>query len=91
MTKMTKEEVLKMAKLSKLEIHESEIESMVSHLEDVLSYAARVKEISGDAEVPSNKNVNVFREDVVVSSDSSVILNQAPSGEDNFFVVPKIL
>ena len=91
MTKITKEEVLKMAKLSKIEIKESEVDPMVKHLEDVLSYAEMVREIGEDVEVPSNKNVNVLREDVCVKTDPAPILNQAPGGEDNFFVVPKIL
>ena len=91
MTKITREEVLKIAKLSKIEIKESEIEPMITHLQDVLTYAAGVKEIGGDVEVPSSKNVNVFREDVCVKTNPEPILSQAPEGEDNFFVVPKIL
>jgi aspartyl-tRNA(Asn)/glutamyl-tRNA(Gln) amidotransferase subunit C len=91
MTKITREEVLKIAKLSKIEIKESEIDPMIKHLQDVLTYAAGVKEISEDVEVPSNKNVNVLREDVCVKTDPEPILSQAPDGDDNFFVVPKIL
>lgn len=91
MTKITKEEVLKIASMSKIEIQDSEIDSIISNLTDVLSYAEKVVEIGEDVEVPSNKNVNVFREDVRVKTESEPILNQAPDGEDNFFVVPKIL
>ena len=91
MTKMTREEVLKIAQISKLEILEEEIEPIIKHLEAVLSYAERVNEIASDVEVPSDKKINVFREDIVVSTDPEPILSQAPDREDDFFVVPKII
>ena len=69
MTKISKEEALKIARLSHLAIHEDEIASLITHLEDVLSYAARVQEVAADAEQPSDKSVNVFREDIVVKTE----------------------
>ncbi|MDR3645960.1 MAG: Asp-tRNA(Asn)/Glu-tRNA(Gln) amidotransferase subunit GatC [Candidatus Babeliales bacterium] len=91
MAKITREEVLKLAELSKIDIGPDEIESIIKQLDDVLSYAQRVKEIAGDIEISSNKNVNVFRQDVVKRTDCKEILAQAPESQDNFFVVPKIL
>lgn len=91
MVKITREEVLKLAKISRIHIHEDEIEELISRLKSVLSCAEQVKEISGDVEIPSSKNVNVFREDVAVKSDPRPILNQAPQEEDNYFVVLPIL
>ena len=91
MEKITKEEVLKIAQLSKIKIAESEVEPILKQLQDVLGYAQRVKEIAADIKEPSNKNINVSREDVVIKSDPIKILNQAPSHEDGFFIVPKIL
>ncbi len=91
MTKITKEEVLKIAEISHLSLREDEVDSMVQHLQEVLSYAERVQEIAADVQEPSNKNINVFREDVVVKTDPEAILNQAPQQEENFFVVPVII
>lgn len=91
MAKITREEVLKLAELSKIEIKENEIDSIMKQLQDVLSYAQCVKEIAADIEIFSNKNVNVFREDVIQRTDSKEILAQAPETQDNFFIVPKIL
>lgn len=91
MAKISKEEVLKIARLSNIDVHEDEVDSLTKQLADVLSYAERVKEVAADAEEPSNMNVNVFREDVVVKTDPEPVLSQAPEREDNFFVVPKIL
>ena len=91
MADITKDEVLKIARLSKIWLKESEIEPMQKHLADVITYAQRVKEIMEDVEVPSTLNVNIFREDLSVKTESEPILKQAPEKEDNFFVVPSIL
>ena len=91
MTKISKEEVLKMAELSNLQLHEHEIEPMLKQLEAVLSYAERVKEVAAEIEEPSNKNVNTFREDVVVRTEAELVLAQAPHREEDYFVVPAIL
>ena len=92
MTKISKEEVLKIAEISHISIREDEIESMIKHLEGVLSYAERVQEVAADIEKePSNKNVNVFREDVVIKTDPETILCQAPERDQNYFVVPVII
>lgn len=91
MTKISKEEVLNIAKISNLELHEDEIPALIKQLEDVLSYAERVKEVTASVEEPSIRNVNVFREDVVVKGDAERILSQAPDREGDYFVVPAIL
>ena len=91
MIKISKEEVLKIAEMTRVSLRDDEIEGMKKHLESVLSYAQRVQEIAADIEEPSNKNVNAFREDVVVRCDSSKILDQAVEREENYFVVPVIL
>ncbi len=39
----------------------------------------------------SNKNMNVFREDVVSKTDATPIISQAPEHEAHYFVVPTIL
>jgi len=88
---ITKEDVLKIARMSNITIHESEIEPLVDRLETVLNYAARVQEIAVDIEVPPSKNINVLREDVAVRFDSQTILARAPESEEHYFVVPAIL
>lgn len=91
MTKISREEVLKIARMSHLELHDDEIPTLIQQLEDVLSYAARVKEVTASVEEPSVRNVNVFREDVAMPSDAEKILAQAPERIDTYFVVPAIL
>jgi aspartyl-tRNA(Asn)/glutamyl-tRNA(Gln) amidotransferase subunit C len=91
MVNITKEEVLKIAQLSKIAINEQEIEEIVRRFQDILNYAERVQDIAKEVDIPTSKNINVDREDVIVSSDPARILAQAPQAEDNYFVVPKIL
>ena len=63
--RITREEVLKIASISKIEIQPDEIEDVLVHLQAVLEYAGRVSEVAADVYEPSNKNLNVVREDVV--------------------------
>jgi len=91
MDKITKDEALKIASFTKLTIQDHEIDSIVQQLQDVLAYAERVQDIAKDIDIPSNKNINRQREDVVSSFEAQQILQQAPDAQDDYFVVPKIL
>lgn len=91
MTKITKEEALRIARMSQLEILPEEVDELVANLEQVLSYAVRVQEIATEVQEPSIKNVNVFREDMVRVTDSAPYLAQAPEREEDFFVVPRVI
>ena len=73
------------------ELSEDEIPGLIKNLEEVLTYAARVQEIASGAEESSSKNVNVFREDVIMTTDPKSILANAPKREENYFVVPVVL
>jgi len=90
--KITRDELLRIAAISKLEIKENEIDSLVSQLQAVLSYAERVNQVADDnSNEPSNKNINIMRDDIPHHYISVPILAQAPEREENYFVVPKIL
>jgi len=91
MTKISREEVLKIAQISSLDIRDDEIEGLLNQLQEVLSYAERVTEVAADIKEPSTKNVNFFREDVVIKTDPELILSRAPEREGDYFVVPQIL
>lgn len=91
MAKITREEVLKLAQMSKLKVWDHEIDGLVNELDAVLTYAEKVNEVALDTTLLTTKNVNVFREDVVNVTNSQPILAQAPVSENNYFVVPKIL
>lgn len=93
MQTISKEELLHLARLSRLELDEHEITSLIKQIESVLQYAKRVQEIAHGDSLPLElkKNSNVMREDVVIPTNSATILGQAPECEQNYFVVPVIL
>lgn len=91
MTKISKQEMIKLAKTSHIAMSEDELDALSYQLEDVLTYAARVKEIAGDVKLVLTNNQNVFRGDQIQKYDSEIILAQAPERADNFFVVPSII
>lgn len=91
MTKISKDEIKKLATMTKLYIAEDELDEVGQRLEDVLDYAQRVQLIAKDIQIPSQKNVNHDRSDIVMQGSVKDILDQAPAQEDNYFVVPQII
>lgn len=91
MTKISRDEVLKIAAMSNIALHEEEIDPLINQLEQVLTYAARVAQVAHCSTGAAHKNVNTFREDVIERTDAESILSCAPEREGNYFVVPKIL
>ena len=95
MTKITKEEVNKVANLARLELNENEINNHAEQLEKILDYIRQLEKIDTD-DVPSTTRaievVNVFRKDEKKNFDcNEELLDLAPSREDEYFKVPKIL
>lgn len=91
MVNFTKEELLKIAKLSALTLGDEEIASFEKHLKVVLSYTSELEQVITQQLPPSVFNMNVFREDKAIEKDSTLLLEEAPKTHDFFFVVPKIL
>jgi aspartyl-tRNA(Asn)/glutamyl-tRNA(Gln) amidotransferase subunit C len=91
MALLSRDDIKKLALISRLELPEDKIDAVAKHVDAVLMYAARVKDITGNVTVGRNKLTNVVREDVVVRTNPETILAQAPQREENFFVVPTII
>jgi len=95
MTKITKEEVKKVAHLARLELNENEINNHAEQLEKILDYIRQLEKIDTD-DIPCTTRaievINVFRKDEKKNSDcNEEILGLAPSKEDKYFKVPKIM
>jgi len=95
MTKITKEEVKKVAHLARLELNENEINNHSKQLEKILDYIKQLEKIDTE-EVPCTTRaievVNVFRKDEKKNYDcNEEILELCPSREDKYFKVPKII
>ena len=95
MTKITKEEVTKVAHLARLELNEDEISNHAEQLEKILEYIKQLERIDTE-DVPCTTRAievtNVFRKDEKKNSEcSEELLELGPSREDKYFKVPKIL
>ncbi|WP_269622311.1 Asp-tRNA(Asn)/Glu-tRNA(Gln) amidotransferase subunit GatC [Prochlorococcus marinus] len=95
MSKITPEDVRKVAKLARLEISEEDVSIYTSQLEKILEYVAQLDNINTDNIPPTTRAVevvNVLREDTVTKEiDREELLNLAPEREGEFYKVPKIL
>lgn len=87
--------VRRIAKLARLAMEDSKVAPMVSELNGILNWVEQLKEVdvSGVPAMTSVVEQNLkMRDDVVTEGDNAQALMQnAPGGEDNFFVVPKVV
>ena len=95
MPKITKEEVKKVAQLARLELNENEINNHAEQIEKILKYIKQLEAIDTD-NIPCTTRAievtNVFRKDQKKDCNYiEQILDLAPSREDKFFKVPKII
>jgi len=85
----------KIASLSKLNLSESEKETLMKHTENILDYVEILNEVDIDNEVLVNniesKAETLRNDEVVTSFDGEILLKNAPDMEDGYFVVPNIL
>jgi len=88
----SKEDLLKVAKLSALKLEDSEIEQFAKELNQVLEYSTVLNKVISTEEIKliPFKN-NTMREDQIEEFDSQIILDDAPVKKETSFVVPKIL
>ena len=93
--KISKEEILHIAKLADLELEENEIEKYMLHLQDILNFANIVNNApveNLDITIGANEKKNVFRKDEIkVFQDNEALLKNAPSKELNMFKIPKVI
>lgn len=93
--KISREEILHIAKLADLELKENEIEKYMLHLQDILNFANIVNNapVDGlDVTIGANEKKNVFRKDEIkIFEDNVALLQNAPSKEQNMFKIPKVL
>lgn len=93
---ISREEIIKLAKLSSLELSEEEIDKYQKEVATILEMIGRLKEIDTEGVEPTYQvsgNKNVMREDVilkdVVSPDK--LLGLSPSQKNNQIKVSKVL
>lgn len=92
---VSKKEVEHIAELARLELSEQEIESYTTQLNKILEYMDKLRELDTENVIPLShpiEGTNVFREDEVKPSiDREEALKNAPSKDEEFFKVPKVI
>ena len=95
MSRISKEEVSKIAKLAKLKLNEEQIDNQATQIEKILDYINQLEKID-TTNVPCTTRaievINNFRNDTKeLYKNRDDLLDLAPSREDDFFKVPKII
>ena len=87
--------VARIAKLARLDIPESDLESLAGELSNILSWIEQLNEVDIDGVAPMTSVVDVtlpMRDDEVTDGGTADdIVGNAPETTDNFFVVPKVI
>jgi len=93
--KIDETQVRKVAKLSRLDLCDSEVQEFTGQLEAVLAYVDKMGELTTDDVEPLAHCLplsNCLREDMVADSiGAEAALANAPQRDGEFFKVPKIL
>jgi aspartyl-tRNA(Asn)/glutamyl-tRNA(Gln) amidotransferase subunit C len=93
--KITKEEVIHVAKLARLEVDEALIDKFARQIGMILEYVDKLNQAETTGIVPTSHAIsltNAFREDIEQEIfDPEAALANAPAREGGSFVVPKVI
>lgn len=96
MTQISRDTVLHLAQLSRLQLEDAEVDALAVDITNILGYVEQLDELDTDGIEPTYQVTgleNVWRSDEVVQGDVSreAMLALAPSAADNQVKVPKVL
>jgi len=90
---VTKEDVRKVARLSRIAVEEGRLETLAGELNGILGWIDQLNEVDVEGVEPMTSVVETvmpMRADIVTDGDKvDEILANAPKSDDGFFVVPK--
>lgn len=96
MSQLTKEEVLKLARLARLRLTDEEVEKYTTELGEILTYVELLSTVDTDGLKPTNQVTglhNVFRPDTVQSYSSTPekLLKATPVNKDGYIQVKRMI
>jgi aspartyl-tRNA(Asn)/glutamyl-tRNA(Gln) amidotransferase subunit C len=96
MSKLSRDDVLKLARLSRLKLSDEEIERFRGELSSILEYVEKLDEVDTSGLEPTSQVtglVNVMRKDEVrdYGYKTEDLLKNAPATKDNQFKVKRVL
>ncbi len=93
--KITKDEVLYVADLARLNLDQGAIDKFAGQIGEILDYVDKLNEVNTEGVKPTSHAItltNAFREDEQQEHlEREQALANAPQKEDGHFVVPKII
>lgn len=93
--KISEETIEKMAHLSRLELSETEKESMKNDLTNIVTWMEQLNEVDTSGVEPlthMSEELNIFRDDEAKNNISRVdALVNSPANDDLYFSVPKVI
>lgn len=92
---VSKEEILHIANLARLDLNENEVDKYIENLQDKLNFANIVNNapVEGlDITIGANEAKNIFRKDEIKRfEDTESLLQNAETKEQNMFKIPKVI
>ena len=92
---VSKEEILRIANLARLDLNENEVDKYIENLQDILNFANIVNNapVEGlDITIGANEAKNIFRKDEIKRfEDTESLLQNAETKEQNMFKIPKVI
>ena len=93
--KITKEEVLYVADLARLDLDETAIDKFAEQITKILEYMDLLNQVHTECVEPTSHAIfltNAFREDEERDHlDRDLVLSNAPEKEEGNFLVPKVI
>lgn len=90
---MTKQELLHLASLSKLEFADAELEQLCPEMDSILAFVSAVQQ--SDAASKDSQTAlclsQLRKDEAKPSFDRTVLLQNAPEQQDGCFVVPQVV
>ncbi len=95
MSKLSKEEILKIAKLAKLSLTDEEVLKYQNQLSSVLEYVSQIQKLkiknqNYKSEIKIDNTNRAVEDKSKKCDDGDKLLNNAPKKKDGFYVVPEI-
>lgn len=96
MTKLTREDVLKLAQLSRLSLEPEEVDAFLDEISKVLGYVDQLKDVDTTGLQPTTQVTgltNVMRDDSVIDYgvDHTNLLRLAPKSQDGHIKVKRMI
>lgn len=93
--KVSKEELLHIAKLADLNLKDEEVDNYLENLQNILKFAEVVNKAPAEGleeTIGANESCNVFRKDEVkIFENHDGLLQNAPEQERGMFKIPKVI